>query len=156
MANHGDDYCDDSLDSEGPGNGIGDDEHVKDMELIEDDPPAPSDGHLLGQAVGPVGEATMLAAIAAPTARSAEDEQLLSEIEKAQSKSRGVGSLILMLLISGMLFVAAGTAWWSWEVTLMLVPVLLIHELGHFVTMKSFKYRNINTVSYTHLRAHET
>ncbi len=147
MANHEDDYFDESLDNEGPGNGIGDEGSVEGMEHIEDgptDPPSPLDGYVPVRAEGFAGDIATPASVAAPAARSAEDEQFLSEIEKAQSKSRGVGALILTVLISGVLFVAAGTAWWSWELTLTLVPVLLIHELGHFVTMKSFKYRNVN------------
>ena len=56
MANHGNDYHDDSLDHEGLGNGISDDEQVEDMELIEDgppDPPAPSEEYIFGQEQGP-------------------------------------------------------------------------------------------------------
>ena len=147
MANHEDDYHDDSLDHEGLENGISDDEQVEDIELIEDgppDPPAPSGEYIFGQAEEPAVEATTTAEFAEPPARSTEDEQFLSEIEKAQRKSTGVGALILTVLISGVAFVAVGVAWWSWELTLMFVPILLIHELGHFVTMKSFKYRNVN------------
>lgn len=124
MTDRGDDYYDDSLDSESLEHGNSDDEHAEDVEPIE--------------------EASTPAAIVVSPDRSAEDEELLSEIEKAGSKSKGVGALILTVLISGVLFVAVGTVWWSWTFTLTLVPVLLIHELGHFVTMKAFRYRNVN------------
>lgn len=68
---------------------------------------------------------------------------VLQEIEKIQNRSTGLRSLVLLLLVSGFLFVIAGATWWSWGFTLMVLPVLLFHELGHYVAMRILKYRNL-------------
>lgn len=68
---------------------------------------------------------------------------VLQEIARIQNRSTGLRSLILVLLVSGFLFVIAGAAWWSWGFTLMVLPVLLFHELGHYVAMRILKYRNL-------------
>lgn len=54
----------------------------------------------------------------------------------------GVGGKWLLLL-SLAAFLALGFLWKSWTLSLMLVPVLFIHELGHFVAMKAFGYRDV-------------
>ena len=47
----------------------------------------------------------------------------------------------LTLLVSLVLFLGAGAS--RWTVTLGLVPVLLFHELGHYVAMRVFHYRDV-------------
>ncbi len=48
-----------------------------------------------------------------------------------------------MLLVSIVLFAALGAAAWDWKFVWLLIPILLFHELGHYVAMKVFGYRNL-------------
>jgi Zn-dependent protease len=41
------------------------------------------------------------------------------------------------------LFIAIGPTRWPWEFVLMLIPILLFHESGHYLAMRIFKYRNL-------------
>jgi Zn-dependent protease len=51
--------------------------------------------------------------------------------------------MIWILLGSMVAFMVLGAANWSWKFTLWLVPVLFLHEAGHWVAMRLFKYRNL-------------
>ena len=130
MTSIGDEYDNDWNGNDGAEGDTGADDYFAEVESVEEAAPETPEAPVLEAAVAP--------------ALSAEDEELLHEIEKAQKKPAGPVKLILTVLISGVVFVAVGTAWWSWELALGLVPILLIHEFGHFVTMKSFDYRNVN------------
>ena len=69
---------------------------------------------------------------------------VLLELEKAGEKQSGWGKGILLLLVSLIAFVAIGLAQWSsWEALAIIVGVLFVHELGHFLAMRVFKYRNL-------------
>jgi len=69
---------------------------------------------------------------------------LLHEVRRQErKKTSSLTSAVLLLLITGGLFVALGGLAWSWKFTLLLVPILLFHELGHFLCMKMFDYRNV-------------
>ena len=147
MGKREDAYYDESLDNEGAGNEFDADDAIEDIEVMDDGTPnqsATSDSYVLDQTEAPIVAPTPSMGSTTPLARSAEDEQFLIEIEKAQSGTRGVVAMILTLSVSGVVFVAVGAAWWSWEFALTVAAILLIHELGHFVTMKSFRYRNVN------------
>ena len=48
-----------------------------------------------------------------------------------------------MLGISAAVFTAVAATSWDWTFTLILIPVLLFHELGHALAMVIFKYRNV-------------
>lgn len=50
---------------------------------------------------------------------------------------------LLLLLISLGAFLGTGVTQWKAEITLCLVPILFFHELGHWVAMKIFGYRNM-------------
>lgn len=74
---------------------------------------------------------------------NAEDAAVLAEIEKIQTQKRGWGTAIFVLVVSILLFVAA-THWqfglgefWA------LIPVLFFHEMGHYLAMRWFGYRNL-------------
>ena len=69
--------------------------------------------------------------------------EVLAELNQLQQRKTGWGNAILILVVSLLLFIGAGSAQWSWRIALMLVPVLLIHELGHYVAMRTFRYRNL-------------
>ncbi len=74
------------------------------------------------------------------------DEQQFSVIEEIwllQNKRGGWLGAIILLVVSMAVFVGAGAAQWDWKFALMLVPVLLLHESGHWLAMKVFGYRNL-------------
>lgn len=68
---------------------------------------------------------------------------VLSEIERLQKKSTGWVSALMILVVSVALFVAIGAANWDWKILLLLLPVLFLHELGHYLAMRVFRYRNL-------------
>ncbi|MAG92642.1 MAG: hypothetical protein CMJ48_02660 [Planctomycetaceae bacterium] len=60
-----------------------------------------------------------------------------------EQKKSGWAKGLIILAVSIALFVGIGAANWSLKFVVMLIPVLLFHELGHYVTMRAFKYRNL-------------
>ena len=68
---------------------------------------------------------------------------VLAELDRLQNKRRSWASALPLLVVSLALFVGAGGSAWSWEFVLLAVPVLLFHELGHYVAMRVFGYRNL-------------
>src|SRR5262245_27527561 len=69
---------------------------------------------------------------------------VLLELEKMGQSQSGWGEGILLLLVSLGAFLAIGFAQWSsWEALVILIGVLFVHELGHFLAMRVFKYRNL-------------
>ncbi|MFH1922501.1 MAG: site-2 protease family protein [Planctomycetota bacterium] len=71
------------------------------------------------------------------------NEAVLAEIGRQEKKSPGWVNALLILGVSVALFVALGAARWSWEFLLLLLPILFLHELGHYVAMRLFRYRNV-------------
>src|SRR5581483_930442 len=74
---------------------------------------------------------------------SPEDEAVLAELDRLQNQSAGWGGAIAILVISLVLFTGAARADETWAGLAVLVPVLLFHELGHYVAMRCFGYRNL-------------
>lgn len=68
---------------------------------------------------------------------------VLEELERLRTKTSGWQSSALVLGLSVFLFFALGAVAWSWEFVLLLIPVLLFHELGHYVAMRVFGYRDL-------------
>jgi Zn-dependent protease len=77
--------------------------------------------------------------------------EVLTEMERLQSKKTSwIGGLVI-LGISLLLFIAAGTGSgggddkqrFSRDLLLLLIPILLFHELGHYLAMRVFRYRNV-------------
>ena len=71
------------------------------------------------------------------------DDPVLAELEKLQKGSKGWGSAIVVFGITMLLFVVVGSWQWDWRFAAMLVPILLFHELGHYVAMRLFGYQNL-------------
>src|SRR4051794_9139015 len=88
-------------------------------------------------------DAAFNARVAEANAGGSQYPEVLAELERLQTAKPGWGNAIVILLISVGLFVAAGAAWRNWEFTLLLIPILLFHEAGHWVAMKIFGYRNL-------------
>lgn len=76
-------------------------------------------------------------------ASGVENADILVQIKQLQTKKSNWGSTILILIISILAFVGAGSSQWTWKYALLLVPILLFHELGHYLAMKAFNYTNL-------------
>jgi Zn-dependent protease len=72
-----------------------------------------------------------------------ENAEVLVELEKLQNKKTSKQMVLWILAGSVAAYFLLGGANWSWQARLWLFPVLLFHELGHWVTMRIFKYRNL-------------
>ncbi|HZZ81721.1 MAG TPA: site-2 protease family protein [Gemmataceae bacterium] len=74
---------------------------------------------------------------------SPEDEAVLIALEELQNKKAGWGTAIVTLVISLLLFSGAAGVQDIVSSLVILIPVLLFHELGHYLTMLAFGYRNL-------------
>jgi Zn-dependent protease len=68
---------------------------------------------------------------------------VLLEIEKLQNSKGSWSGAVMLLVISLVLFFGAGAKQWSLKYVMILIPVLLVHELGHYLAMRAFNYRNL-------------
>lgn len=80
---------------------------------------------------------------APPPAPGDEQAEIMAEMAALQTQKPGWGNALLILFISALVFLGAGSAQWSWELALGLIPILLFHELGHFLAMRKFNYQNV-------------
>lgn len=92
----------------------------------------------------PVAEAAAAALSAGPDGDDrAQDLAILNEIEKLRNRRSSWGAALTVLVVSVLFFIALGKAVWSWQFVLLLLPILFIHELGHFAAMRLFRYQNV-------------
>jgi Zn-dependent protease len=89
------------------------------------------------------GQQKLVEAARTMTTGGVQHADVLVELDQLQNKKGGWGNAILILVVSMFLFVGAGSRQWSWDYVLMLVPILFVHELGHYVAMRAFHYRNL-------------
>jgi Zn-dependent protease len=68
---------------------------------------------------------------------------VLAEIERSRKKKGGWLQGVLILTVSLALFFGIGSTWWSWEFVLLLIGILFLHEMGHYLAMRMFRYRNV-------------
>lgn len=68
---------------------------------------------------------------------------VLAQIEKQQTGQSSWIAGIVIAVISAGLFIGLGAFQWDWKTVLIILPVLFVHELGHYVAMKIFGYRNL-------------
>ncbi len=71
------------------------------------------------------------------------DPAVWAELERLQQPKQNWGMAVVIFALSLALFLLAGSAQWNWGFALMLVPVLLVHELGHYAAMRCFRYQNL-------------
>jgi Zn-dependent protease len=89
------------------------------------------------------GQQKVLEAAQAAAPGGGQYADVLVELNQLQNKKGGWGNAILILVVSVLLFVGAGSRQWSWQYVLMLVPILFVHEIGHYLAMRAFNYRNL-------------
>ncbi len=82
------------------------------------------------------------AALAKATPPSVE-EKVLARLERVPLEKPTWRNSLLLLVISLSLFLAAGIPDAPARILWLLVVILLFHELGHYLTMKWFGYRNL-------------
>ena len=88
-------------------------------------------------------EQSSLSEARAMSGASDKNLDVLLEINAQRNKKAGWGSIVVVFLVSLLLFFAAGKSRWSWDYLLILVGVLFVHELGHYVAMQAFNYKNV-------------
>jgi Zn-dependent protease len=71
------------------------------------------------------------------------DDRVLAAIDRLQRQKANWLTTLLTVIVSGALFYGIGAAAWSWKLPALLIPILLFHELGHYVAMLVFRYRNV-------------
>ncbi len=100
--------------------------------------------HKLADPLLPVEEDSQPVEGSSPELPSEEASLVLTEVRNLESApAASWNSLLLTLAVSVGLFVVAGGMAWDWKFTLLLVPILLFHELGHYLSMKIFDYSNV-------------
>lgn len=79
----------------------------------------------------------------ADRAISRDDALVLAEIDRLQEQKTGWGSALGLLAVSLIFYLGAVGVQQIWESVFILIPVLIFHELGHYVAMRIFGYRNL-------------
>lgn len=72
-----------------------------------------------------------------------DDDAFLKELQTQESGGGSWRQRILILAVSLVLFISAGMFAWSRAFAVAIIPVLFFHELGHYVAMRLFGYRNL-------------
>lgn len=68
---------------------------------------------------------------------------VVREVRRLETKRTQWLTKLFVLVISVAFFVGLGAAQWDLKLVLMLVPILFVHELGHYVAMIVFGYKNV-------------
>ncbi|MBI3867571.1 MAG: site-2 protease family protein [Verrucomicrobia bacterium] len=71
------------------------------------------------------------------------ENEILMELQQLLNKRPQWTNILVVFVVSLALFLVAGSTQWSWSFVALLVPILFIHELGHFLAMRAFGYRNL-------------
>jgi len=86
-------------------------------------------------------EGAMVGTIASP--EEARLAAALAELVRLQTaRPRSIAGVVL-LVVSLAIFAGTGALRWSWEFCAIIGAALLVHELGHYVAMRWFKYRDL-------------
>jgi Zn-dependent protease len=71
------------------------------------------------------------------------DAQIIEQIQTLDKRKKHPAANTVALMFSLLIFAAAGIFAWEVHIVLLLVVIIFIHELGHLVAMKMFKYKNV-------------
>src|SRR5947209_11803336 len=69
--------------------------------------------------------------------------EVLAEVERLQNEQPGWGRAVGVLAVSLLLYMGSARAEGAWDGLAILIPVLAFHELGQYVAMRGFGYRNL-------------
>lgn len=72
-----------------------------------------------------------------------EDVGVLIELNKLQNRKARWTGMAILFVISLVLFIGAGTRHWSMDYLVILVGVVFVHELGYYLAMRTFNYKNV-------------
>lgn len=72
-----------------------------------------------------------------------EDAAVLAEIDRLQNRKANWGNTVILAVVSLVIFIAIGGAQWDWEFASILAGVMVVHEAGHYVVMRIFKFKNL-------------
>ncbi len=86
---------------------------------------------------------TLPAEPTAPEIATSPHAAILTEMERLQRKQVSWGNFAFWLILSLVLFAFTGMWQQSWKTLAAIVGILLVHELGHYVAMRAFGYRNL-------------
>lgn len=84
--------------------------------------------------------------LATATTMAAGNEQdvgVLIELNKLQERKASWTGMAILFVVSLVLFIGAGTRRWSMDYLVILLGVVVVHELGHYLAMRTFNYRNV-------------
>jgi len=81
--------------------------------------------------------------VAEAKASGLENAEVLAELEKLQVQNSNWTATLPVLIVTLVLFALVAVARWHWKYTLLIIPVLLLHEGGHWLAMRIFGYRNL-------------
>jgi Zn-dependent protease len=68
---------------------------------------------------------------------------ILTEMERLQRNQVSWGNFAFWLILSLAIFAFTGMWQQSWKALIAIVGILFVHELGHYVAMRAFGYRNL-------------
>lgn len=76
-------------------------------------------------------------------AASPEDAGVLRELDQLQNQKSSWTGMIILFVVSLVLFIGAGRGRWSMNYLIILLGVLFVHEMGHYIAMRAFHYKNV-------------
>lgn len=83
------------------------------------------------------------ASVAQGQASGMQHPEVMAELIRLQEVKPAWRGAIWLLIGSIVAFFALGVSRWDWKFTLWLIPALFVHEAGHWIMMRIFKYRNL-------------
>jgi Zn-dependent protease len=100
-------------------------------------------GHSRGLLV-PLSDAEGAKVIACTSPDEARHSAALAELVRLQTAKPRSMAGVVVLVVSLALFAGTGALRWSWEICAIIGSALFVHELGHYVAMRCFKYRDLH------------
>lgn len=72
-----------------------------------------------------------------------QDLGVLVELSQIQNQKATWTGMLILFFVSLVLFIGFGAKQWSLDYLMILVGVVFVHELGHYVAMRLFNYKNV-------------
>jgi Zn-dependent protease len=76
-------------------------------------------------------------------AANQEEVGVLLELNQLQNQKSSWTGMIILFAVSLVLFIGAGAGRWSMNYLIILLGVLFVHEMGHYLAMRAFHYKNV-------------